>query len=130
MRVLVAEKFLAFLPEETSGDGDVVIALLEDEPTGYQASPPLVVFRSMLAAISGNVFLGNAVDDGPNSGPHARPGAHGTGLVRGVEDKVRQVAPIPAAHVFERFQLHVFDAGARSLHAISGARNHHFASKS
>jgi membrane associated rhomboid family serine protease len=53
-------------------------------------------FRSVLAAISGNVFLGNAVNDRPNSAPYARTGAHGTGSVRGVEDEVGQVASIAA----------------------------------
>jgi len=55
------------LSEKTAGDGDVVIALLEDEPAGDEASSPLVVFRAALAAIGGNVFLGDAVDDRANS---------------------------------------------------------------
>jgi hypothetical protein len=92
----VTEQFLAFLSEKTGGDGDVVIALLEDEPAGDEASSPLVVFRTALAAISGNVFLGDAVDDRANSSPHAGAGAHGAGLVRGVEHEVGQVAAIAA----------------------------------
>src|SRR5271155_2417047 len=92
----VTEQFLAFLSEKTAGDGDAVIALLEDEPAGDQTRSPLVVFRTALAAISVNVFLGNAVDDRANSGPHAGTGAHGTGLVRGIEDEVLQVAAIAA----------------------------------
>ena len=96
MRSPVTEQFLAFLSEKTAGDGDAVIALLEDEPAGDETSSPLVVFRTALAAISGNVFLGNAVDDRANSRPHAGTGAHGTGLVRGVEDEVGQVAAIAA----------------------------------
>src|SRR5882724_3039556 len=92
----VSEQFLAFFSEKTAGDGDVVIALLEDEPAGDETSSPLVVFRTALSAKSGNVFLGNAVDDRANSGPHAGTGAHGEGLVRGVEDEVGQVAPIAA----------------------------------
>jgi hypothetical protein len=53
----VTEQFLAFLPEETAGHGDVVITLPKDDPAGYETGPPLAVFRTMLAAISGNVFL-------------------------------------------------------------------------
>jgi len=34
MRGPVNEQFLAFFSEKTAGDGDVVIALLEDEPAG------------------------------------------------------------------------------------------------
>jgi len=92
----VNEQFLAFLSEKTAGDGDAVIALLENEPAGDEASSPLVVFRTALAAISGNVFLGDAVDDRANSSPHAGAGAHGAGLVRGVEYEVGQVAAIAA----------------------------------
>jgi hypothetical protein len=53
----VTEQFLAFLSEKTASDRNAVIALLEDEPAGDEASSPLVVFRAALAAISGNVFL-------------------------------------------------------------------------
>ncbi len=76
---------MAFLSEKTACDWDAVIALLEDEPAGDEASSPLVVFRTALAAISGNVFLRDALDDRANSSPHAGAGAHGAGLVRGVE---------------------------------------------
>ena len=96
MRSSVTEQFLAFFSEETAGDGDGVIALLEDEPAGDETSSPLVVFRTALAAVSGNVFLGNAVDDRANSRPHAGTGTHGTWFVRGVEDEVREVAAITA----------------------------------
>jgi len=106
----VTEQFLAFLSEKTAGDGDWVIALFKNEPAGDETGPPLAVFRTMLAAISGNVFLGNAVDDRANSRPHARTGAHSAGLVRGVEYEIRQVAAIAARYVFERFQLYVLDA--------------------
>ncbi len=92
----VTEQLLAFFSEKTAGDGNGVIALLENEPTGDQTSSPLVVFRTALAAISRNVFLGNAIDDRANSRPHAGTGAHGAGLVRGVEDEVGQVAAIAA----------------------------------
>src|SRR6266850_7757573 len=109
MRGPVSEQFLAFFSEKTAGDGDGVIAFFEDEPAGDETSSPLVVFRTALAAKSGNVFLRNAVDDRANSRPHAGAGAHGTGLVRGVEDEVGQVAAIAAGYVFERFQLYVLD---------------------
>src|SRR5208283_836484 len=127
MRSPVTEELLAFLPEKTAGDGDAVIALLEDEPAGDETRPPLVVLRTALAAISGNVFLGDAVNDRANSRPHAGTGAHGTRLVRGVENEVGQVAAIAAGNVFERFQLYVFDALPRSLHAVTRAGNDHFA---
>ena len=68
-----------------------MIALLEDESAGDEASSPLVVFRTALAAISGNVFLRDAVDDRANSSPHAGARALGAGLVRGVEHQVAQV---------------------------------------
>ena len=87
---------MAFLSEKTTDDGDAVIALLEDEPAGDEASSPLVIFRTALAAINGNVFLGDAVDDRADSRPHAGAGAHGTGFVRGVEHEVGQVAAIAA----------------------------------
>src|SRR5207245_2014930 len=92
----VTEQFLAFFSEKTAGDGDGVIALLEDEPARDETSSPLVVFRTALAAVSGNVFLGNAVDDRANSRPYAGTGAHGAGFMSGVEDEVRQVAAIAA----------------------------------
>ena len=86
---------MALVSEETAGDGNDVIAFLEDESAGDETSSPLVVFRTALPTISGNVFLRNAVDDCANSRPHAGTGAHGAGLVRGVEDEVGQVATIP-----------------------------------
>ena len=92
----ITEQFLAFLPEKTAGDGDRMIALLENEPARDQTSSPLVVFRTALAAIGGNVFLGNAVDDRANSRPHARTCTHGTGLMCRVENEVRQIAAIAA----------------------------------
>jgi hypothetical protein len=54
---------LAFFSEKAADDGDGVIALLEDEPTGDETSSPFVVFRTALASISGNVFLGNSIKD-------------------------------------------------------------------
>jgi len=87
-----------------------VIALLEDIPARDQTSSPLVVFRTALAAVSSNVFLGDAVDDRANSGPHAGARAHGTGFVRGVEHEAGQVPAVAAGDVLERFQLYVLDA--------------------
>src|SRR5208282_5243082 len=94
---------------------------------GDQASTPLEFIRSARAAIRGNVFLGNAVNDRANSGPHAGARAHGARLVRRVEHEVRQIPAMPAGYVFERFQLYVFDARPRSLYSVTGAGNHHFA---
>ena len=87
-----------------------MIALLEHKPAGNQTSSPLVVFRTALAAVSSNVFLGDAVDDRANSGPHAGARAHGTGFVRGVEHEAGQVPAVAAGDVLERFQLYVLDA--------------------
>jgi len=123
----VTEQFLAFLPEETAGDGDGVITLLKDDPAGDETGPPLAVFRTMLAAISGNVFLGNAIHNRSNSRPHAGTRAHGTRLVSRVEDEIRQVAAIAARYVFERFQLYVLDARSRSFHPVACTGNDHFA---
>ena len=92
----VTEQLLAARSEETTNDRDGVIALLENQLAGDEASPPLVVFRAALATVSGDIFLGNAVDDSANPGPHAGTGAHGAGLMRRVEDKVGQVAAITA----------------------------------
>ena len=47
------------------------MALREDESAGYETSSPLIVFCSVLAAVSGNVFLGDPVDDRANSRPNA-----------------------------------------------------------
>jgi len=55
-----------------------------------------VEVNEALAAINGNVVLGDAVDDRADSRPHAGAGAHGAGFVRGVEHEVRQVAAITA----------------------------------
>ena len=90
----VTEQFLAFLSEKTAGDGDWVIALFEDEPAGDKTSSPLIVFGAVFAAVSGYIFLGNAIDNRANSRPHASTGAHGARLVRGVEDEIRKVAAI------------------------------------
>ena len=84
----VTEQLLTFSFQKTADDRDAVIALLEDEPAGDEASSPLVVFRTALAAIGGNVFLGDAVDDRTNSGPHAGTGAHRAGFVCGVQHEV------------------------------------------
>jgi len=106
----VTEQCVAFFSEKTASDGDPVVAFLENESAGDEARSPLVVFRAALAAIRGNVLLGDAVNDRADSRPHAGARAHGAGLVRGVEHEVGQVPAITAGYVFKRFQLHVFDA--------------------
>jgi len=80
--LFVTEKFLAFVAKKSADDGDVVIALFEHEPAGDQARSPFINFVAVLAAVSVNVFLGDAIDDGANLGPHAGTGTHGAGLVR------------------------------------------------
>jgi len=104
-----------------------MIALLKDEPAGDETSSPLVICCTALAAISGNVFLGNTVNDRANSRPHAGTGAHGTRFVRGVEDEVGEVPAIAAGHVFECLQLHVFDARSRGLYPVTGTGDNHLA---
>src|ERR1700739_3170870 len=66
----VTEQFLAFLAEKTAGDGNEVVTLLEDQPAGDETSSPLIILRTTLVAVRGNVFLGNAVNNRANSGPH------------------------------------------------------------
>ena len=110
LRGPVTEEFLAFSAGKTADDGSGVIALLEHEAAGNQTSSPLVVVRTALAAISSNVFLGNAEDDRANSRPHAGTRAHGAGFVRGVEHEVGEVPAVAAGYVLERFQLYVLDA--------------------
>ena len=127
MRAAVAEQFLAFGAKKAPRDRDDVIALLEHEAAGDQARAPLVVIRAALSAKGIDVFLRDPVNDRADSGPHARPGTHGAGLVGGVEDKVGQVAPISAGYVLERFQLHVLDARSGGLHAVARAGDNHFA---
>jgi hypothetical protein len=58
---------LALLSEKTPDHRDGVIALLENQTAGYEAGSPLVVIRAVLAAIRGNIFLGNTIDDGADS---------------------------------------------------------------
>jgi len=84
------------LSKKAADNRDGVIALLEDESAGNEAGSPLVFFRPALSAISGDVFLRDSVDDRSNSRPHAGTCTHGTGLVRGIEDEVRQVVAIAA----------------------------------
>jgi hypothetical protein len=101
---------LAFSAEKSTDDRDAVISLLEDEPAGDQAGSPLVIFRTALASVRVDVFLGNAVDDRADSGPHAGAGAHGAGLVRGVKNEVGKIAAVTAGYVLESFELDVLDA--------------------
>src|SRR6266436_5952315 len=125
---LVTEELLAFIAEKTADHRDMVIALLENELAGDQACPPFINLVSVLAAVSVNVFLRNAVNDRANFGPHASPGAHGTGLMRGIKDKVGKVAAITAANILEHFQFDMFDAGSRSFYPVASAGNDGLAS--
>src|SRR5579863_7212336 len=118
---------MARLAEKAAGYGNDVISLLEYQTAGDKTRPPFIDFGATFAAVSGNVFLGNAVNDGANPGPYAGTGAHSAGLMRGVENEVGQVAAISATHIFERFQFNVLDAGTRSLYAIPRAGDDHFA---
>ena len=106
----VAEKPLALFSEKTPDDGNWMIALRQNVSAGDQTSSPLILFRTALAAVSGNVFLRDTKNDRANSRPHARAGAHGAGFVRGIEDEVEQVASIAARYILECFQFDVLDA--------------------
>src|SRR5690349_398456 len=119
----VAEQLVALLAEKAAGHGNDVIALLENQAAGDQARPPFINFRAALAAVSRDVFLGNAENHGANSRPYAGAGAHGAGLVRRVQNKVGQVPAITAANVLQRFQFDVLDAGAGCLDAIARTGN-------
>src|SRR5260221_8502909 len=123
----VAKKLLAFVAKEAASDRDNVIALLEDEFARDEAGAPFINFRAALAAVGGDIFLRDAVNHCADSGPHAGAGTHGAGLMRGVQDKVRQIAAVSAANVLKGFQLAVLDAGAGSFDAVSSIGNHHFA---
>ena len=117
----VSEKLLAFFAQKTANHGDRVIAFFKNEAAGDQARSPFIDFVAVLAPVGVNVLLRNSEDDRPDFGPHASTGTHGAGFVRRVQNKVRQVAAITAAHVFEHFELDVFDAGSRSFYPVSGA---------
>src|SRR5436305_854231 len=127
MRTPIAEQFLAFPSEETASHGNYVIAFLEHQSAGYQASSPFVIVGAALAPICGNVFLRHAVNDRANPRPYAGAGAHRARLVRRVENKVRQVAAVSARHILQRFQFDVLDARSRSLDAVTGAGDDDFA---
>src|SRR5260221_9140456 len=92
----VAKKFLTFVAKEAAGDRNNVIALLEDEFARDEAGAPFIDFSATLAAVGGEIFLRDTVNHCADSGPHAGAGAHGAGLVGGVEDKVRQIAAVSA----------------------------------
>ena len=77
----IAEQLVTLLAEKATNHRDMVIAFLEDQPARYETRSPLVVVRSVLPAVRGNVLLRDAVDDGANPRPYARTGAHRTGLV-------------------------------------------------
>src|SRR5262249_37537233 len=107
---LVAEQFVALAPEKASRDGDPVISHLQNEPAGDETGSPFEFVRATSPAVSGDVFLGNSVDDGADSRPDAGPSAHGAGLVGGVENEVGQVAAVTARHVLERLEFDMLDA--------------------
>ena len=118
---------MAIFSQEAAYDRDEVIALLEDVTAGNKARPPLVEFRAVLAPVRGDVFLGNTVNDRANPGPHAGARAHGARLMRGVEDKVGQIAAITAGYVFKSFQLDMLDAGSRSFYPVARVGNDNLA---
>jgi hypothetical protein len=126
-RRFVTEKLLAFFAQEAARDGDAVIAFAENEAAGNQARSPLVVLVAALAAVRGDVLLRHAVNHRANSGPHACASTHRARLVRRIQDEIGQIAAIATAHVFERFELHVFDTGAGGFHAVAGATDDHLA---
>src|SRR5579859_829637 len=82
LRASVAEQLMALLAEKPAGHGNYVIALPENQTARDKARPPFIDFRAALAAVSRDVFLGNAVNHGADSRPYAGARAHGTGLVR------------------------------------------------
>src|SRR5579862_1456236 len=94
----VAEKFLAFAPQESAKYRNTVIALLKNQPARDQARSPLIIFGAVRAPILGDVFLRHTVHHCADSRPHAGPRAHRARLVRRVKDEVGQVAPIAARH--------------------------------
>ena len=116
----VTEELLAFIAQKTADDGNAVIPFFENVPAGDETSAPFIDFVAVLAAVGVDVFLRNSIDDGADFGPDAGAGAHGAGLVRGIQDKVRQVAAVTAADVFEHFEFDVLDARARGFHAVAG----------
>jgi hypothetical protein len=118
---------MALFSEETTDDGNVMVALLEDVATRDEAGAPFVKIRSMLAAVGVDVLLRNAKDNRSNFGPYTGAGTHGTGLVCGIEDEVGEVTAIAAGYVFEGFQFHMLDARSRSFHAITGIGDDDFA---
>ncbi len=118
---------MAFLAKKAADDRDVVIALFEDVAARDEAGAPLIDFSTVRAAVGVNVFLRYAVDDGADFGPHAGPGAHGAGFVRGVENEIGKIAAVTAGNVFKRFEFNVLDAGAGGFDAIASVGDDDFA---
>src|SRR6516162_3600826 len=106
----IAEQFLAVVAQKSGDCGNRVIAFLEYQFTRNQAGAPFVFLGAALLSVGGDVFLGDSVDDGADPRPDAGSGAHGAGLVRGVEDEIGEVATVAAGNVFESLEFDVLDA--------------------
>src|ERR1700751_3676373 len=119
---------MALLAEKAAGHWNGVTALLENQAARDKASPPFIDFGAVFAAVGGNIFLGNAVNDGANSRPYTSAGAHGAWLVRGVKNKTGQVAAVATTHIFERLQFDMLDARTGGLDAVPRAGDDHFSS--
>ena len=87
-RSFVAEQLLAFLSQKTADNRDGMIPFFKYEPAGNKAGPPLVFVGAALAAKCIDVFLGDAIYNSADSGPHARARAHCARFVGGIEDEV------------------------------------------
>ena len=118
---------MALLAEEATYDGNMMVPLFEHGAAGDEARPPLVEIGAVLAAVGVDVFLRDAIDDRANSGPDTCARTHGTWLVRGVDDKIGEIAAVTAGNIFERFKFYVLDARAGSFNAVTGVSDDHFA---
>ncbi len=120
----IPEKPFALFAHEPAAHWDDVIAFFKHVLTGNQARAPFVVFVPVPASVFGDVVLRNSVHHGTDPGPNARAGAHRARFVSGIQHEIRQIPPVTAGDVFQRFQFDVLDARSRSFHAIAGACNH------
>ena len=75
--------------QETFEDGNVKTALFEDKFARNETGTPLELLSTVLVAVSGDVFLGNAKHHGSNFRPDASTGAHSTRFVGGIQDEIR-----------------------------------------
>src|ERR1700680_3964782 len=101
-------------------DGDVAASLLEDVFAGDEAGAPFEFVGAVFFGVGGDVFLGDAVDDGSDFGPDAGAGAHGARFVGGVQDEIGEVPAIAGGDVFQGFEFDVLDGGAGSFDAVAG----------